>query len=87
MYSKKAAWAGYRQMVEGMWAEGMTAREIAEALGHNPKHAGAYIAQKRARGYDLPHRRSDALIARVTEGNAKIAHACEVYRAQQAAAA
>jgi len=84
---KRQDWAGYRQMVEEMWAEGMTAREIAVALGHNPKHAGAYIAQKRARGYHLPHRRTDAHIDRITEGNSKIAYAREVYRQQQAVAA
>jgi hypothetical protein len=46
-------WLVGRALVEQMWADGMTAREIAEALGRKSFNASVY----RDRGYDLPRRR------------------------------
>lgn len=49
-----------RNLVVEMWAEGMTGTEIADALGWaNGKAAQVRIAQYRAQGYDLPHRRPE----------------------------
>ncbi len=57
-------WRGYRRMVEGMWAEGMTGRQIDAALGLK----GLNISALRARGYNLPHRRTPEQIARIVTG-------------------
>ena len=59
----QAEWAPYRRMVEEMWAEGLTARQIGEALGWEMKNPGARISTLRSRGYDLPRRYSDDRIA------------------------
>lgn len=58
----------YREMVEEMWAEGMTCREIADALGWKTKNVGTHISVMRARGYNLPHRRTPEQLARITKG-------------------
>ena len=78
--------AAYRRLVEDMWAEGMTAREIADALGWRTKHPGqVMVTLRRSRGYNLPHRRTPAQIARITAGSAaRLAKARAVYAAQRA---
>jgi len=40
-----------REMIETMWVEGMTMREINEAVGH-----GINISAARRRGWNLPYR-------------------------------
>lgn len=43
-------------VIERLWAEGKTAKQIGEVLGWNPRYAGNIIAVCRHRGYDLPVR-------------------------------
>ncbi len=40
-----------------MWAEGLSLRQIAEAVGWNTNTLGVEMAQLRGEGYDLPLRR------------------------------
>lgn len=83
----QAARAAYRRMIEEMWAEGMTSRQIATALGWTMPHPGPHISTLRARGYNLPHRRTPEQVARIVAGNdARLAKARAAYRAQRAAA-
>jgi hypothetical protein len=42
----------YRETIEAMWAEGMTMREINDAVGHTKIN----FSTARARGWNLPHR-------------------------------
>lgn len=58
-----------RTMIEAMWADGYTARQIADAVGWNTSHPGAFISGCRSRGYDLPHRRSPEQVARIIEAS------------------
>jgi transposase len=51
-----------RALVERLWAEGLTAREIGEELGQKPVNTSVL----RTLGYDLPHRRTPEQIARIT---------------------
>lgn len=45
-----------REMVERMWSEGASCKQIALSLGSTACSAGSLIAKMRARGYDLPVR-------------------------------
>jgi transposase len=77
-------WLGHRQMIEEMWAEGMTAREIGEAIGTTSRTGRVNIGRYRSRGYNLPHRRTPEQIARMTaDKGAHLAKAREVWRAQR----
>lgn len=58
-----ARWMEYRRMIEAMWADGLTRREIEAQVGSTLN-----IATLRARGYDLPHRRTPEQVARITKG-------------------
>lgn len=51
-----------RRWIERLWADGLTAREISECVG-----SILNISTLRRRGYDLPHRRSQETIRRMTE--------------------
>lgn len=53
-------------LTEGMWAEGWTVYEIEAALGVNSR--GGYVGACRARGWDLPHRRTPEQIERIAAG-------------------
>jgi hypothetical protein len=65
---QQASFVGFRKMVEEMWAEGMTCREIGAALGWGKSMSVTGIAQMRARGYNLPHRYSAERRARMAVG-------------------
>lgn len=48
-----------RALVERLWAEGVSAREIARRVGWSTRsNPSNYISAYRAKGWDLPHRRS-----------------------------
>lgn len=65
--ANRAEWEPYRRLVEQMWAEGMTARQIADALGWTTKWSTAHICVlRRQQGYNLPLRRTPEQIARMT---------------------
>lgn len=49
-----------RREVERLWAEGKTAREIAEAVGWKMKNPNTAINVYRKRGWNLPHRHGRA---------------------------
>lgn len=66
---KRAADAWLRRQVEEMWAEGMTGRQIADALGWKSKNPAQHICALRRDGYNLPHRRTPEQIARMTGGD------------------
>jgi len=52
-----------REMVERLWREGALSGEIAVLMGwSNPRQAATYISNLRARGYNLPRRRSQAFV-------------------------
>jgi hypothetical protein len=55
-----------RTLVEGMWAEGWTCREIfVDVLGVHT----AYIGPCRRKGWNLPHRRTPEQVARIRAGS------------------
>lgn len=82
----RASWAPYQKLIEEMWAEGMTARQIGDALGWTFRNPGTHISQLRARGYDLPHRRTPEQLARIVVGaEERMAKARATYRAMRAA--
>lgn len=85
---QRADKAAYRRLVEDMWAEGMTARQIAGALGWKCANPNQYIVVLRNRqGYNLPHRRTPEQIARITAGSGEsLARARAVQWAQRMAA-
>lgn len=64
-----------KAIVERMWAEGKSGREIAEAVGWSTSNPSTYINVYRKRGYKLPHRHSRA---RVERGRAKRWPTCSV---------
>ncbi len=77
--------AAYRQMIEEMWAKGMTARQIGDVLGI--KAPNGYISRLRSRGYSLPHRRTPEQIARMTaDDGAHLRWARAVQRVRRMAA-
>lgn len=49
-------------LTEGMWADGWSAREIADVFGHA---SAGFVGAMRARGWDLPPRRTPEQIARM----------------------
>lgn len=53
-----------RALIERMWAEGATIREIREAIGSPGWSAGVH----RSRGWNLPHRRTPEQVARIRAG-------------------
>lgn len=55
-----------RQLIERLWAEGKTSREIAAIVGWGTSQPGTAICILRNRGYNLPHRRTPEQIARIT---------------------
>lgn len=59
-----AARVEYRTAIEAMWADGLTSREIGRLMGWTPGSAKVRIGQLRARGYDLPYRRSPEAVAK-----------------------
>lgn len=76
-----------RVMIEAMWADGCTAREIAEAVGWGAKDPNALIVNYRNRGYDLPRRYSPERIAKMVDGSGeRMAEARRVDREQKARA-
>ena len=80
----KGEWAPYRAMVEEMWAEGMTGRQIGEALGWSKYGCVTNIAMLRARGYDLPYRRTPEQRARIAA--ASVGHLAKARAARKVAA-
>lgn len=46
-----------RELVERLWREGKSCREICDAIGYRGDDPSGYICTLRAQGYDLPHRR------------------------------
>lgn len=65
---QKDAWLEHRVMIEAMWADGLTSREIGAAIGYSPKHAPHLITKLRYLGYDLPHRRTPEQLERMGVG-------------------
>lgn len=63
------AHAPQRAQIERMWAEGRTCREIGETLGWTGEYLTHGITILRGRGYNLPHRRTPAQVARITAGS------------------
>jgi hypothetical protein len=59
-----------RQLAEGMWADGWTYREIAEAFGVSVDRMAVAVAQWRKQGHAdaFPHRRTPEQVARITAG-------------------
>jgi DNA-directed RNA polymerase subunit RPC12/RpoP len=86
---QREAFREQRALVERLWAEGLTARQIGVELGWGMRHAAHYISTLRTqRGYDLPYRRTPEQRARITAGaEERLAHARAVYREQKAARA
>jgi hypothetical protein len=50
--AQRAKWLQHRVMIEAMWADGLTHRQIQAAARVPTFNSGAY----RRMGYDLPHR-------------------------------
>lgn len=48
----------YRERVERLWKQGLTLREMSEAMGWKLPTAHVVISRLRAQGIDLPHRYS-----------------------------
>lgn len=53
MPARDAVYEVRRSLVEGMWADGWSGREITEVLGWRPASS---VSVLRAYGYDLPYR-------------------------------
>lgn len=66
-----------RQLAEGMWADGWTCREMAEALGVSKDQMGIEVANWRKRGHAdaFPHRRTPEQVERITAGWQRVADA------------
>jgi hypothetical protein len=62
-----------RTLVEGMWADGWTHREMAEVFGVSRARTGIMIAQWRKRGFAeaFPHRLTPEQVQRIREGWAR----------------
>lgn len=76
-----------RVMVEAMWADGLTMREIGELMGWSKRSAAVRVSNLRSRGYDLPYRRTPEQIARMTAGaDERLAAARAKYRQMREAA-
>jgi len=83
----RAAGAEHKATVERLWAEGLSAKEIAKRLGWLGKNPGAQLSTLRSRGYDLPHRYSPERCERMAVGAAdRMALARAMYAEQKAAA-
>lgn len=65
--SRRAA-EPHRAEVEAAWAAGLTTREMCERFGWTGKYSYTNIGKLRARGYDLPHRRTPEQLARIAAG-------------------
>lgn len=50
-----------------MWAEGLTIRQIAAALGSSTQSIGSEIVRLRKEGHDLPYRQTPEQVARIRE--------------------
>jgi hypothetical protein len=59
-----------RQLAEGMWADGWTIREMAEAFGIAKDRMGVTLAHWRIEGHGdaFPHRRTPEQVARIAAG-------------------
>jgi len=67
-YARRAAIAAdRREFIEWLWARGCTVREICAELGII--YHKSYLAQWRARGVNLPYRRTPDQVARLIAGN------------------
>lgn len=81
----RLAHVAHRQTIEAMWAEGRTILQVCEAMGLKPN--AEMISVWRARGYDLPHRRTPEQVARITAASAEnLAKARAVLDARRAVA-
>lgn len=60
-----------RGLIEGMWADGWTLREITAALNTTKATVAVEIARMRADGWDLPHRRSARDLDAIRAGQAR----------------
>lgn len=65
---RRADGIALRRLIEELWADGLTSRQIAEATGWKVRSMRAYISGLRAEGANLPHRRSPEQVARITAG-------------------
>lgn len=66
---KRAAAAPFRAEAEAAWAEGLTIREMCLRFGWKYSK----ISVLRARGYNLPHRRTPEQLARINAAKARAA--------------
>jgi transcriptional regulator with XRE-family HTH domain len=55
----------HREAVEAAWAAGLTCAEMCARFGWTQK---SMVCRLRARGYNLPHRRSPEQVARISAG-------------------
>ena len=80
----RARAAAHRAEVEALWAAGKTIREICEAFGF--KYNKSIVGNWRARGYNLPHRRSPEQVARLTLSGRRNLAVARAKRARKVAA-
>jgi uncharacterized protein YeaO (DUF488 family) len=58
-----------RALVERLWSEGVSAKDIARQAGWSTKGSPSnYISVYRGKGWDLPHRHSPERVKAYTEG-------------------
>jgi transposase len=58
--------------IERMWRDGLTVYEIADRVGWTKDRLGIEMANLRADGYDLPHRRTPEQVDRIRAGWARV---------------
>jgi transcriptional regulator len=63
--TQRQRFAPHRRQIEQWWAEGLKGKEIAQRLGLKQVN----VSSLRARGYNLPHRRSPEAIENITVGS------------------
>lgn len=54
-----------------LWNAGLTTAEIGERLGRSKYGVRVEISKLRAKGYDIPHRRTPEQVKRIAEGSAR----------------
>lgn len=76
---ERRRWLTHRVQIEAMWADGYTMRQIADEMGMN--YEKAMLSKLRARGYDMPYRRTPEQVARINVGaQERMAKARRVWR-------
>ena len=82
---ERRRWLAHRVQIEAMWADGYTMREIAMEM--RIPYYKTRVSQMRARGYDLPYRRTPEQVERiVTAGDGNLEKARRVWAEMREAA-